>query len=69
LETGRHGAADTEVRAHIVAGLTYREIARALVVSEKTVSTHVSNLLHKYGATNRVELAELAARQARPQQP
>jgi DNA-binding CsgD family transcriptional regulator len=60
---------EREVLAHIVAGLTYGEIARALVVSEKTVSTHVSNMLHKYSATTRVELAQLATRQARPQQP
>ena len=58
---------EREVLAHIVAGHTYTEIAQALVVSEKTVSTHVSNMLHKYGLTNRVELAQLAARPTRPQ--
>ena len=58
---------ERDVLAHIVAGRTYREIARNLVVSEKTVSTHVSNMLHKYGLTNRVELSQLATRQYRPQ--
>jgi DNA-binding CsgD family transcriptional regulator len=56
---------EQEVLDHIVAGHTYGDIARALVVSEKTISTHVSNMLHKYNATNRVELAQLATRQAR----
>jgi DNA-binding NarL/FixJ family response regulator len=50
------------VLAHIVAGRTYAEIARELVISEKTVSVHVSNLLHKTGTANRVELAQLARR-------
>ncbi|WP_139820895.1 response regulator transcription factor [Krasilnikoviella flava] len=41
---------------------TYAEIARALTIGEKTVSTHVSHLLAKTGARNRVELAGLARR-------
>lgn len=53
---------EQEVLDHIVAGRTYGEIARALFLSEKTVSSHVSNLLRKTGATNRVELAHLAQR-------
>jgi DNA-binding NarL/FixJ family response regulator len=48
---------EREILAHIVAGRTYGEIARDLVISEKTVSVHVSHLLHKAGTTNRVELA------------
>jgi DNA-binding NarL/FixJ family response regulator len=55
---------EREVLAHIVAGRTYGEIARELVLSEKTVSVHVSNMLHKTGAANRVELAQLARRLA-----
>ena len=53
---------EREILAHIVAGRTYGEIARELVLSEKTVSAHVSHLLHKTGTTNRVELAQLARR-------
>lgn len=45
----------------VVAGRTYGEIARALVISEKTVSSHISNLLRKTGAANRVDLARLAS--------
>jgi predicted transcriptional regulator len=37
------------VLAYVVAGRTYGEIARELVISEKTVSAHISNLLHKTG--------------------
>ena len=48
--------------AHVVAGRTYREIARALVVSEKTVSSHVSHLLSKTATANRVDLARWAIR-------
>ena len=54
--------ATEEVLAHVVAGRTYGEIARTLVVSEKTVSTHVSHLLAKTGTANRVDLARWAAR-------
>ena len=53
---------EREILAYIVAGRTYSEIARELVLSEKTVSVHVSNLLHKTGTANRVELAQLARR-------
>ena len=53
---------EREILAYLVAGRTYGEIARELVISEKTVSVHVSNLLHKTGTANRVELAGLARR-------
>jgi DNA-binding NarL/FixJ family response regulator len=55
---------EREVLSHIVAGRTYGEIASELVASERTVSVHVSHLLHKTGTTNRVELAQLARRVA-----
>jgi DNA-binding CsgD family transcriptional regulator len=55
-------AREREILAHLVAGRTYGEIARELVISEKTVSVHVSNMLHKTGTANRVELAGLARR-------
>jgi DNA-binding CsgD family transcriptional regulator len=56
--TGR----EREILAHLVAGRTYAEIARALVLSEKTVSVHVSNMLRKTGTASRAELAQLANR-------
>jgi len=53
-------AREDEILAHVVAGRTYREIAHALQISEKTVSSHISNLLRKTGADNRIDLARLA---------
>jgi DNA-binding CsgD family transcriptional regulator len=53
---------EREILTHLVVGRTYGEIARELVISEKTVSVHVSNLLHKTGTANRVELAGVARR-------
>jgi DNA-binding CsgD family transcriptional regulator len=50
-------AREREILDLIAVGRTYGEIARTLVISEKTVSTHVSHLLAKTGTTSRVELA------------
>jgi DNA-binding NarL/FixJ family response regulator len=54
-------AREREIIAHLVAGRTYSEIAHALVLSEKTVSAHVSNMLRKTGTAG-TELAQLAHR-------
>ncbi|TCN40375.1 AAA ATPase-like protein [Kribbella orskensis] len=53
---------EREVLSHLVVGRTYPEIAAALFISEKTVSTHVSNLLHKTGTSSRQEVSALALR-------
>jgi DNA-binding CsgD family transcriptional regulator len=42
-------------------GRTNREIARALVISERTAGVHVSRILAKLGASNRAEAVHLAA--------
>jgi DNA-binding NarL/FixJ family response regulator len=55
-------AREQEVLGYIVAGHTYSEIASELHISAKTVSTHVSRLLAKSGASNRIGLATLAVR-------
>jgi DNA-binding CsgD family transcriptional regulator len=51
-------ARENQVLSHVVAGRTYREIASALVISEKTVSAHISNLLRKTSTGNRAELSQ-----------
>jgi DNA-binding CsgD family transcriptional regulator len=53
---------EREVLSHLVAGRTNAEIARDLFISDKTVSVHVSNVLRKTGAANRIEAASLALR-------
>ncbi len=55
---------EREVLAHLEVGRTYAEIAGALYLSEKTVSSHVSNMLRKTGASNRHDLVA-RAREAR----
>ncbi|KRE23550.1 hypothetical protein ASG80_07590 [Agromyces sp. Soil535] len=59
-----HGLTERErgVLDLVAVGRTYSEIARTLMISEKTVSTHVSHLLAKTGTANRVELAGLVHR-------
>jgi RNA polymerase sigma factor (sigma-70 family) len=56
---------EREILSHVIAGRTYAEIAHALVISEKTVSSHISNLLRKTGTANRVDLARFATRALR----
>ncbi len=48
---------ELEVLGHLTDGLTDREIAGALVISPRTVESHVSNILRKLGARNRAEAA------------
>ena len=44
-------------------GLTNKEIARALSLSEKTVKHHMTNVMQKLQVRNRVEAAMLYRRQ------
>ena len=46
----------------VAAGRTDREIAGELVISVRTVTTHVGNILNKTGAANRAEAASYATR-------
>lgn len=51
---------EEEVLKLIAAGKTNKEIAASLVISEKTVKTHVSNILQKLHVSSRIEAAMYA---------
>jgi DNA-binding NarL/FixJ family response regulator len=53
---------EAEVLRLIARGYTNREIAEALVISVKTAGVHVSNILRKVDAPNRLEAAAIAHR-------
>ncbi len=57
---------EQEVLRLIADGLSNREIAEKLVISEKTVKTHVSNILGKLGLADRTQAAIYALRHAPP---
>jgi DNA-binding CsgD family transcriptional regulator/tetratricopeptide (TPR) repeat protein len=57
---------EAEVLSLVARGYTNREIAAALVISVKTASVHVSHILRKLGAPNRLEAAAIAHRLAPP---
>jgi NarL family two-component system response regulator LiaR len=52
-----------EVLRLISGGLSNREIARELVLSEKTVKTHVSNILSKLHLADRTQAAIYALKE------
>jgi DNA-binding NarL/FixJ family response regulator len=52
---------EREVLRHIARGFTYKEVARRLHLSVKTVETHVSSVLRKLQLSNRHELQRWAA--------
>jgi len=71
LEGARTGAAirddpltprESEIVKLVAEGHTSREIAEALVISEKTVERHRANILDKLGMRDRVELTRYAIR-------
>ncbi|GAB4454889.1 MAG: response regulator transcription factor [Anaerolineae bacterium] len=54
---------ELEVLRLVAQGLQNKEIAVALVISERTVKFHVSSIMGKLGAGNRTEAVRLAAQQ------
>ena len=56
-------ARERKVLALIARGLSNREIAKELSISEPTVRTHVSNILRKLGLKSRTQAALYALRQ------
>jgi DNA-binding CsgD family transcriptional regulator/tetratricopeptide (TPR) repeat protein len=57
---------EVEVLTLVARGYTNREIAATLVISAKTASVHVSHILGKLGAPNRLEAAAIAHRLSPP---
>jgi DNA-binding CsgD family transcriptional regulator len=55
-------AREREIAVFLADGLSNRGIAEKLVLSERTVETHVRNLLAKLGLANRTQVAAWAAR-------
>jgi DNA-binding NarL/FixJ family response regulator len=53
---------ESEVVKLVAEGLNSKEIARELVISEKTVDRHRANILEKLGMHDRVELTRFAIR-------
>ena len=66
--TGRAAAATLTAREHevlvlLAAGLSNREIAHRLSISERTARTHVSSILDKLGLRSRTQAALYAVQQ------
>jgi NarL family two-component system response regulator LiaR len=59
---------ERDVLAHLARGRANKVIARELGVSERTVKTHVSNILGKLGLTDRTQAAVYAVRHGLVQQ-
>ena len=60
-ELDRLSAREREVMRLIARGYAYKEVARELFISIKTVETHVSSVLRKLQLSNRNELTRWAA--------
>lgn len=54
---------EAQILAQVSRGLTNKEIARALSISEKTVKHHMTNVMQKLQVRNRVEAAMIFRRQ------
>jgi len=50
-----------EISGLVAEGLSNKEIAERLVISPRTVETHVQNVLTKLGFTSRAQIAGLFA--------
>ena len=53
---------EQQVLVLLTDGLTNREIGKALFMSPKTASVHVTHIMEKFGVQSRVQVAALAAR-------
>jgi predicted ATPase/DNA-binding CsgD family transcriptional regulator len=69
VETGPLAKREVEVARLIAEGLTNRQIGSRLFISERTVATHVRNILNKLGFDSRAQIASWMASSARPHMP
>jgi len=51
---------EIEVLQYVVKGMTNREIARILTITEHTVKAHVAAIIRKLGVKNRLDIALIA---------
>ena len=58
---------EREIAGLIARGLSNRDIARELVISQATVARHVANILGKLGFSSRAQVAAWMARQSGPE--
>ncbi|OLF10000.1 helix-turn-helix transcriptional regulator [Actinophytocola xanthii] len=56
---------ETKIAGMVAAGLPNRQIAEQLVLSPRTVGTHVSHILAKLGVRSRIDIAREAAEHSR----
>ena len=59
---------EREVVLLVASGLTNRQIAGELTISERTVTTHVDHILRKLGVTSRSRIAAWAVGQLLPEE-
>ena len=57
VDAGPLSARELEVAALVAAGLTNKQIAAELVLSERTAQNHVQHILTKLGVANRTQIA------------
>jgi DNA-binding NarL/FixJ family response regulator len=49
---------ETEIAQLVCEGLTYKQIAEALFIAERTVTKHAQNIFEKVGVNNKLELCK-----------
>jgi predicted ATPase/DNA-binding CsgD family transcriptional regulator len=57
---------EVEIAELVAQGLSNKEIATRVFLSERTIETHVSNILDKLGVNSRVEISSWVARELTP---